>query len=73
MDFLNLKFNEQSLKTHEGKNTLLTLSVRERHDPRLCSKFNLSQTAQPYESLCKATLGLSERGVLWSCEMAGLT
>ncbi len=65
MDFLTLKFNKQSLKTHEGKNILLTLSVRERHDPRLCSKFNLSQTAQPYESLCKATLGLSERGQLW--------
>lgn len=52
---------------------MLKLSVREYHDPQLCSKFNLSQTAWLCESLCKTMAGMSKRVGLWSCEMARLT
>lgn len=60
---LNLKFNKQSLKMHEGKKAVSKVEcAREYHDPRLCSKFNLSQTARPCESLCKVTAGTRGKG-----------
>lgn len=46
---------------HESKKALLKWSVREYHDPRLCSKFNLSRRARLHESLCKATTSRMER------------